>query len=167
MEIDNSPYSYELIVGYEMLYIFKTDYEVLYEVRFKPTPYLFSSDKPYANDAYEFSIIVIDNPNHVSPPFDNRIGETIAKVFDDFYSKFGNAINLYICASHDNRQSVRFRKFSGWFATFGSNKYFKFESFVTDAEGKKFPLALIIKSDNPYLKEIVDSFVDVINFYQK
>lgn len=167
MEIDYSPYVFEMIKEDVMLYIFKTDFEVLYEVRFKSTPYLFSSDKPYSNDAYEFSIIVIENPNHAAPPFDNRIGSTIAKVFDSFYEEYGNTISLYICASHDNRQFVRFRKFSGWFATFGSSKYYKMESVAEDIEGKKFPLALIIKIDNPYLHDIIASFNQVLTYYRK
>ena len=167
MEIDYSPYTYELIEDGGTLYIFKTDFEVLYEVRFKPTPYLFPAEKPYSDDAYEFSIIVIENPNHASPPFDNRIGSTIANIFDNFYEKYGNTISLYICASHDNRQFVRFRKFSSWFATFGSSKYFKIESVAEDAEGKKFPLALIIKKDNPYFNDIITSFNQVLGYYRK
>ena len=166
MEIDYSPYTYETIVDDGIRSIFKTDFELLYEVSFKPTPYLFSSDKPYSKDTYEFSIIVIENPNHASPPFDNRIGSTIAKIFDSFYEEFGNTISLYICASHDNRQMVRFRKFNGWFSSFGTSKYLKLEAVPKDKEGNKFPLALIIRFENPYLGDIVTSFQEIINQFQ-
>jgi hypothetical protein len=77
MEIDYSPYKYRAVEDDGMSYFFQTDFELLYEVSFKPTPYLFPSEKPFAKDAYEFSIIVIENPNHASPPFDNRIGELV------------------------------------------------------------------------------------------
>ena len=167
MEIDYSPYNFEKIDSEEFIYLFDTDFGLSYEIVFKPTPYLFPAEKPYSNDAYEFSIIVIENPNHASPPFDNRIGSTIANIFDNFYEKYGNTISLYICASHDNRQFVRFRKFSSWFATFGSSKYFKIESAVEDAEGQKFPLALIIKKDNPYFNDIITSFNQVLGYYRK
>jgi Family of unknown function (DUF6169) len=166
MEIDDSPYAYETIVDAGTLYIFKTDFELLYEVSFKPTPYLFSSDKPYSDDTYEFSIIVIENPNHASPPFDNRIGSTIAKIFDSFYEEFGNTVSLYICASHDNRQMVRFRKFNGWFSSFGTSKYVKLEAVPTDKNGNKFPLALVIRLENPYLGDIVTAFQEVVSHFQ-
>ena len=167
MEIDFNPYKYRVVEDNGMSYFFQTDFELLYEVSFKPTPYLFSSDKPFSNDTYEFSIIVIENPNHASPPFDNRIGSTIAKIFDSFYEEHGNTISLYICASHDNRQLVRFRKFSGWFSTFDSSKYMKIEVVPKDKEGNKFPLALIVRFDNPYFSDIVTSFHEVVSHFQK
>jgi hypothetical protein len=166
MEIDYNPYKYKVVEDDGMSYFFQTDFELLYEVSFKPTPYLFSSDKPYSDDTYEFSIIVIENPNHASPPFDNRIGSTIAKIFDSFYEEFGNTISLYICASHDNRQMVRFRKFNGWFSSFGTSKYVKLEAVPTDKNGNKFPLALVIRLENPYLGDIVTSFQEIISHFQ-
>ncbi|MDZ7897072.1 MAG: DUF6169 family protein [Arcicella sp.] len=167
MEIDYSPYTYESIVDDGTIYIFKTDFELLYEISFKPTPYLFPSEKPFAKDAYEFSIIVIENPKHASPPFDNRIGGTIAKIFDSFYEQYGNTISLYICASHDNRQMVRFKKFGGWFTTFGNPKYIKIEAIPVDSKGIRFPLALIMKYGNPYKNEIVEAFHDLLLSFQK
>jgi Family of unknown function (DUF6169) len=166
MEIDYNPYKYKVVEDDGMSYFFQTDFELLYEVSFKPTPYLFSSDKPYSDDTYEFSIIVIENPNHAFPPFDNRIGSTIAKIFDSFYEEFGNTISLYICASHDNRQMVRFRKFNGWFSSFGTSKYVKLEAVPTDKNGNKFPLALVIRLENPYLGDIVTSFQEIISHFQ-
>jgi hypothetical protein len=125
MEIDYSPYNFEKIDSEGFIYLFDTDFGLSYEIVFKPTPYLFSPEKPYSSDTYEFSIIVIENPNHASPPFDNRIGSTIARIFDEFYRINGNTVSLYICASHDNRQKVRYRKFNSWFATFSLSKYVK------------------------------------------
>jgi hypothetical protein len=167
MEINYNPYTYEAFENYEMLYIFKTDFELLYEIRFKPTPYLFPKDKPYSKDTYEFSIIVLENPNHSSPPFDNRIGSTIAKIFDEFYEINGNTVSLYICASHDNRQFVRFRKFSAWFATFNNDRYFKIECPIKDSQGNSFPIALILKKGNPFRKDIISSFDEIIDAYHK
>jgi Family of unknown function (DUF6169) len=166
MEIDFSPYNFDRIDSEEFIYLFDTNFGLSYEVVFKPTPYLFSSDKPYSDDTYEFSIIVIENPNHASPPFDNRIGSTIAKIFDSFYEEFGNTVSLYICASHDNRQMVRFRKFNGWFSSFGTSKYVKLEAVPTDKNGNKFPLALVIRLENPYLGDIVTAFQEVVSHFQ-
>jgi hypothetical protein len=167
MEIDYSSYKYRVVEDGGMSYFFQTDFELLYEVRFKPTPYLFPADKPYSNDTYEFSIIVIENLNHASPPFDNRIGSTIAQIFNDFYRIYGNTISLYICASHDNRQMVRFKKFNAWFTTFNDSKYFKIDSPLTDSEGNKYPISIILRFDNPFAKEISDSFIELIQTYQK
>jgi hypothetical protein len=167
MEIDYSPYDFEKVDSEENIYLFDTDFGLSYEIIFKHTPYLFSSEKPYSNDTYEFSIIVIENPNHTSPPFDNRIGSTIARIFDEFYKTNGNTVSLYICASHDNRQQVRFRKFNAWFSTFHDSKYFKIDSPLTDSESNKYPISIILRFDNPFAKEISDSFIELIQTYQK
>jgi hypothetical protein len=166
MEIDYSPYDFEKVDSEENIYLFDTDFELSYEIIFKHTPYLFSSDKPYSDDTYEFSIIVIENPNHASPPFDNRIGSTIARIFDEFYKKNGNTVSLYICASHDNRQKVRYRKFNSWFATFNSSKYVKIDASITDLSKNEFPISIIVSSDNPYKKSISSDFYDVIDNFQ-
>jgi hypothetical protein len=62
---------------------------------------------------------------------------------------------------------VRFRKFNGWFTTFGSTKYIKLEMVTKDTSGNKFPLALIIKHENPYFNDIIASFNEIINHYSK
>jgi Family of unknown function (DUF6169) len=167
MEIDYSPYNFEKIDSEEYIYLFDTDFGLSNEVVFKATPYLFSPDKPYSNDTYEFSIIVIENPKHASPPFDNRIGGTIAQIFNDFYRINGNTISLYICASHDNRHQVRFRKFNAWFTTFHDSKYFKIDSPITNSKGNNFPISIILRFDNPFAQEIADSFIELIQTYQK
>ena len=166
MEIDYSPYNFEKIDSDEFIYLFDTDFELSYEIIFKPTPYLFSPEKPYSNDTYEFSIIVIENPNHASPPFDNRIGSTIARIFDEFYMINGNTVSLYICASHDNRQKVRYRKFNSWFTTFSSNKYVKMDAYIIDLNKDEFPISIILSKENPYRKSISNDFYDVIDNFQ-
>jgi hypothetical protein len=166
MEIDSNPYKYRGIDDSGLDFVFQTDFEILYEISFKPTPYLFSANKPYSNDTYEFSIIVIENPNHASPPFDNRIGSTIAKIFDEFYKLNGNNVSLYICASHDNRQQVRYRKFNSWFTTFGKSKYVKIDAAIRDLKNNEFPISIILSLENPYRNSISNDFYDVIDNFQ-
>jgi hypothetical protein len=166
MEIDYSPYNFEKIESEGFVYLFDTDFELSYEIVFKPTPYLFSPDKPYSNDTYEFSIIVIENPNHASPPFDNRIGSTIARIFDEFYKINGNTVSLYICASYDNRQQVRYRKFNSWFTTFGKSKYVKIDSLLKDLQNNEFPISLIFSLENPYRNLSSNDFYEVIDNFQ-
>ena len=166
MEIDYSSYNFEKVDSEEHLYLFETDFELSYEIVFKPTPYLFSAEKPYSANTYEFSIIVIENPNHASPPFDNRIGCTIARIFDEFYKINGNTVSLYICASHDNRQKVRYKKFNSWFATFNTSKYVKIDASITDLKNNEFPISIIMSTENPYKKLISNDFYDVIDNFQ-
>jgi hypothetical protein len=166
MEINYSPYNFEKIDSEEFIYLFDTDFKLSYEIVFKPTPYLFSPEKPYSKDTYEFSIIVIENLNHASPPFDNRIGSTIARIFDEFYKINGNTVSLYICASHDNRQKVRYRKFNSWFATFNLSKYVKIDAYLKDLQNNEFPISIILSTDNPYRKSISNDFYDVIDNFQ-
>jgi hypothetical protein len=166
MEINISPYNFEKIDSDGFVYFFDTEFELTYEVIFKPTPYLFSSEKPYSKDTYEFSIIVLENPNFSSPPFDNRIGTTIAKIFDDFYQNKGNTVSLYICASYDNRQLIRYRKFNSWFASFNSSKYVKIDASLIDLSKNTYPISIIISTQNPYKKLISDDFYDMIDSFQ-
>ena len=54
MEIDFNPYTYKALDENGLNFVFQTDFELLYEISFKPTPYLFSPEKPYSSDTYEF-----------------------------------------------------------------------------------------------------------------
>jgi hypothetical protein len=75
-------------------------------------------------------------------------------------------VSLYICASHDNRQKVRYRKFNSWFATFNSSKYVKIDASIIDLEKNEFPISIIVSKDNPYKKSISSDFYDVIDSFQ-
>jgi hypothetical protein len=63
-------------------YFFETKREVIYEVIFKPTPYLFELDTiEIIENTFEFSILLKYNPNSKLPSNDNKIGATVVAIF--------------------------------------------------------------------------------------
>ncbi|NJM80949.1 MAG: hypothetical protein HC854_17455 [Flavobacterium sp.] len=78
-------------------YYFETNNGCIYEIRFKPTPYLFENEsKEIRNNVFEFAILLEYNPNVKLPSKDKNMGATVVAVFIDFYKKIGNAASIYI-----------------------------------------------------------------------
>ena len=149
--------------GFYNSYFFETNDEIIYEVNFKPTPYLFGDEKSFFSDLiFEFSILVEFNPNHKLPALDSKIGQTIALIFNDFYLKKGNSMSIYICDSSDDKQSIRKRKFDIWFTRYNDVRFFKIDKVLIDNHKKRFPISIILSDSNPYRNEIIDSFTSMI-----
>jgi Family of unknown function (DUF6169) len=156
-------YSFFFEGGLDNSYYFETNDGIIYEVIFKPTPYLFGNEKSVFSDLiFEFSILVEFNPNKKLPAADSKIGATTAEIFNDFYFKKGNAITIYICDSSDDKQSIRKRKFDIWFTKYNDVRFFKIDKVLIDNHKKRFPISLILSDSNPYKTEIIDSFTSMI-----
>jgi hypothetical protein len=138
---------------------------VVYEVKFTPTPYLFGENRAFARFIFELSITVVDSVS--SPPFDKITASTIAIIFDDFYRQMGEGITLYICDSSDGKQMIRHRKFSQWFDKFHEKEYIKLSAILVDTQHRNTPISIIMKTSNPYKKEISDAFSKVLEEYNK
>lgn len=87
-------YNYRFVGGEFNSYLFETQTEITYEVRFTPTPYLFGEDSPYANETFELSLVVSHNPTGRTPPFDRLTARTLAAIFEDFYLQSADTITL-------------------------------------------------------------------------
>jgi Family of unknown function (DUF6169) len=149
--------------GFYNSYYFETKDGIIYEVKFKPTPYLFGSEKSiFSDQIFEFSILVEFNPNQKVPASDSKIGATTALIFNDFYLKKGNAITIYICDSSDDKQSIRKRKFDIWYTKYNDIRFLKIDKVLIDRHKKRFPISLILSDSNPYRNEIIDSFTSMI-----
>jgi hypothetical protein len=61
-------YAFDFYEGDTFSYFFYTKYEVIYEVRFKPTPYLFENKAEIANSVYELIIAPISVPTRSKIP---------------------------------------------------------------------------------------------------
>jgi hypothetical protein len=159
-------YDYSFIGGINNSYYFKTVNQIFYEVKFKPTPYLFDSSFVFANDVFEMVIEVVDNETGRKLPLDKLIPFTIATVFKDFYRRCDRRITFYICESSDLRQEARRRKFDAWYYHFKEVDYMKVDAPIYDANDNMiYHNALIIKRANPYFLEIVDEFNKVSSGY--
>ncbi|MCA0228998.1 MAG: hypothetical protein LCH91_00955 [Bacteroidetes bacterium] len=162
----NQKYDFEFLSGEENTYSFQTRNEFVYEVLFRPTPYLFGDTSLYANFVYELIIRVArNNSSKQSPPFDPLVAPTIAEIFTDFYIKAPLTIAIYICDSSDNRQFVRQAKFNRWFEYFDKDDFTKLDDVIRDSEGNRYPVSLILKYNNPHRKAIFLAFLELIEGY--
>ncbi len=158
-------YDFAIVGGAFNSYTFQTANLIIYEVKFKPTPYLLGESSSFAPHVYEFSIIVADNPTAANPAFDDRTSHTIAAIFTSFYNRSDELIIIYICDSSDGRQLTRQRKFNSWFYSFVEEDLVKYDDILRDVDGEKYPVALILKEQNPYKAEIISEFIALISGY--
>ncbi len=103
---DENHYVFYKEESYHTAYFFKTINDVEYKVVFKPSPYIFGEDKPYASLLYEFSVLAKFEGPH-SYLRDDLIATTVAVIFLNFYNYHNENICFYICDSADGRQHVR------------------------------------------------------------
>ena len=151
-------YEFEFRGGLNNNYGFETELGIVYEVKFRPSNYLFGDETTvYANHIYEFIIEIVYNPLGKNPPLDKLISKTISEIIKDFYYKKDGSVCIYICDSSDGRQELRRRKFDDWFY---SEEYglIKIDEKIRDSKGNVYPISLIIQIGNPYFIEIIDGF---------
>lgn len=157
-------YNFLNLGGKNNIYRFETNSKIIYEIKFKPTPYLFGDDKNELSEyIFEFIIEVAFNPNLKLSPNDLLIGATIAKILKDFYILKDNTASIYICDSSDGKQLSRERKFNQWFDYFNDSNFIKFNESLFDNNQNLFPIAIIMKKDNPYALKIIGAFLDIVN----
>lgn len=156
-------YEFSFVGGNENSYIFLTDYSIFYEIKFKNSDYLLDviiSDD-INNLIFEFVIDVLENPNKSKVPLDNKIGLTVAHIFNDFFIKNNNAISIYICDSSDAKQEIRMKKFDQWYYKYQDSTFLKIDEVLVDSKKKRYPISLILKNTNPYRLQIFDAFVNI------
>lgn len=156
-------YSFEFIGGKNNSYTIVTTSDVVYEVKFKPSPYLSGLNNIEENLIFEFIIEVLHKPENVALTLDKFLAPTISKVFHDFYSLKDESITVYICDSSDGKQFIRKRKFDYWFDEFNDNSFVKFDDIILDKDNNEFPIAFILKRFNPNFKRIYEDFINTIN----
>ena len=79
-----SKYDFLFVGGERNTYAFTTDLLIIYEIQFKPTPYLFGENFVLSDEIVELVIKVADNPTGRRPPLDALIAPTVAAVIGDF-----------------------------------------------------------------------------------
>jgi hypothetical protein len=145
--------------GVDNSYVFETKSGIIYDIQFRPSPYLLGNENAeYANDIFEFIIDILYNPFDKSPPYDKLVSVTIAEVFRDFYLKKSETVCIYICDSSDNRQDIRRRKFEQWFYEYQDNSFSKFDDKFIDSHKNIFPISIILKKKNPNFSKIIEAF---------
>jgi len=154
-------YEYDFIRVQNNLYFFETFNSIIYQIKFKPTPYLFDTIKIDKNSIFEFVIEVYENNTGKKPAFDINVGKTVSLIFKDFYSYNYKNICIYICDSSDNKQDIRKRKFDEWFFKYQTEEFIKIDKVINDKNNVLFPISLIIHKENPKFIEIAVAFRDL------
>ncbi len=161
-------YNYFFEGGQNNSYFFETNEEIVYEIVFKPTPYLFElKNTEILENTFEFSILLKYNPNTKLPSNDKTIGATVVAIFVDFYSQKSKAISVYICESSDGKELARKRKFDQWFTEYNDETFIKVDKNLIDNNNNLFPVSLIISKLNPFEQEIFSAFVHLSLHNQK
>lgn len=167
-EFDKNPkYDFEYGGGIFNSYVFQTNNQIIYEVIFKPSGYIFQENISFRDDTYEFSILVTDNPTGQKPPLDKLIPNTIACIFADFFQK-RERIVVYICETSDFRAMARNRKFNQWFDWFKGTEFVKIDMQMgQDQSGEIYFTSMIIRADNPFIGDVVVAFRNLIDANRK
>jgi hypothetical protein len=158
-------YEFEFVGGVNYSYLFETINEVVFEIKFKPSDYVFEYSENINNSAFELGIVILEGGRKVG--MDNKIPTTIAEIIFDFFSKKSEDVIIYICDSSDSRQLARKRKFDSWADYFKGKDYFKVDAEIIDAEKNKIYSSLILKSDNPNFRDIIKYFGSLSSTYSK
>ena len=154
-------YNFSFIGGTNNSYVFETSNGIVYEIKFKHSPYLLNENAEYSNLIYEFVIDVTINNSGKKPTLDVAVSETVASIFKDFFTKNTYNICIYICDSSDGRQEIRRRKFDDWFYKYQTDSFMKLDEVLVDSNQNRFPISMVILKENPYFKEIVIAFADI------
>jgi hypothetical protein len=158
------PYKFFNVGGNDNSYIFETDNHLIYDVKFRPSSYLFEkTPKPYINDlVFEFIIELVYKPANLKPPLDKKISLTVAHIFHDFFNKNNNVISIYFCDSSDAKQEVRMKKFNQWWYQLKAPTYIKVDEVLVDSKKHEYPISMILRNINPYKMEIIEAFLAIV-----
>lgn len=115
-------------------YYFDTPNGIYYEIKFKPSAYLFEGYPAFAYNTFEFAIVVLDNQTGKNPSFDPLVSNTIAKIVFDFFQNHERII-LYTCDTSDGRGEARQRRFNLWFDYYKGVNYWKLDTTFEDPSG--------------------------------
>jgi Family of unknown function (DUF6169) len=147
-------------------FIFKTDYGLTYEIRFKHTPYLFFDRPEFTDDVYELSVILAKGSPDKTPP-DPAINQTVYAICQLFMEQISYPIFLFICDSSDGRQAVRARTFTRWFKEINPARIEKVDDDFSDEQGVRNYISFIIQLDHLHYLEAIVAFSELIESYNQ
>lgn len=140
--------------GHDAFVVFATEYDVQYLVGFE------YDDTSLAFEAYQ---LVIINTNNKKSPRDMKVKGTIVAIVESFFQDNKNVL-LYICETGDRKQMMRSRLFEYWFSSYMNKDMFVMVSgTVKDDEGIVNHTAIIVRTDNPLMPQIVADFSKTIS----
>ncbi len=156
-EPPSSGYNFRFAGGDENSYVFDTNYGVKYEIKFRPTFYIFEEELMLKELTFEL-IIDVANKIEVTPPLDSFTGLTISAIINHFYQRSSLITTIFICDDADKREAARHRRFGRWFTAYNKDKFTKFDFEWTDQSTNKIYISVIITNTNPFAETIKERF---------
>lgn len=105
--------------------------------------------------------IILANANKKKSPNDEKVKDTVLAIAVQFLNEHQSAL-LYLCETSDGKQRSRERLFKSWINAYDYGMRFMciFTSIV-DLEGVSNAAAIIVRTDNPNLREVLNEFTEV------
>ena len=147
-------------------YSFQTVNGVVYDVVFKPSPYIFNEDAIYAPYLFEL-LLAVQESKAAKLESDEKIPFTIVSILLDFYNRNDNNVCVYICDSSEGKQLARARKFNYWFSYFNEGGFIQMTEVFKDSDGIKYPIGMILKIKNSFKAQIIEAFESLVSEYDK
>jgi hypothetical protein len=110
--------------------------------------------------------IILANANRKRSSRDEKLKTTILAIVIQFLEENQSAV-LYLCETSDGKQKARERLFKSWINSYDYARHFVFLSTSITAEGIENAAALIIRTDNPKLKLVIDEFIEVTDLLRR
>jgi hypothetical protein len=159
VKASEEPYKFDFEGGSLNSYIFSTENDVRYEIKFVPSTDFFPSYAELDMEIFEMVISVLDKPMSGRLPADSQTAPTIFAIFWEFFQPHRHAL-IFICDSSDGRELARHRKFGQWF--YQKTKHLadltKMDRQIIDGDSLIL-LSLIMSRLHPKLGLVVEMFV--------
>lgn len=156
-------YSFKFLGGINNVYSLITIHEVVYEIRFKPSGYIFKEQPPFAKYVFEFSLLMVHRPEgKMKIASDHRIPKTVFVIFLDFFKRHFENICIYICDSSDSKQFVRKKKFDRWYNDYNTGGFSKLDEVLKDSSENQYPVSIILRSNNSFKLEVFKAFSELV-----
>ena len=152
-------YEFSFVGGRQNSYFFVTEHEVVYEIKFVPSGYLFESRPELVIQAFEMIISVVDKPITGRLPAGPLTAPTIHAIFYDFFHSKEQVI-VFVCDSSDGRHTARARKFTSWFYTDIRPHMAKFDRAIPDGERIAL-ISIILHDQHPNFADVLDVFYEL------
>lgn len=153
---------YEFEIESNTKYTFETDAQITYEVTFSPMEFVFDDESALKHNIYELSIELVTKLN-VLPSKDKKIEFTITQIVKHFFLHEPLSFAVFHIANIDKKVISRRRLFSNWFEKHNNDFLEKFEKIIED-KSEIFYVSLILRKDNALKSEIIDFFVNWIDY---
>ena len=132
-------------------FYFRSDFGVDYEISLRP------DDTVMPSGTY---MLDVTNRGQGPTPGDPKFRLTLLAIIEEFF-KQNNEVLLYISETGDGRQNLRNRLFISWFNTYDYRNLYLICTAEGKMEGQDNFMAIILRRDNPRLKEAIEEFEEI------